>query len=111
MAAQLHPMADQREATALHLWLLMFAAAARLPCACREVTAGCFPNCSLVLVLLEEASLGSCAAQRHVIHAAPEFAGLPKVSSLPLGALPSVETACKERHVIFKSDVAKGAAG
>lgn len=77
----------------------------------REVTAGCFPNCSLVLVLLEEASLGSCAAQRHVIHAAPDLAALPKVSSLPLSALPSVEAACKERHVIFKSDATKGAAG
>lgn len=70
---------------------------------CRELTEGCFPGCSLLLVLLEDCSLESGLAQRYVLQAAPEAADLPQQQQMLLSELASVEQVCRKAKPVFKS--------
>ena len=69
---------------------------------CSEVVKGCFPECSLLLVLLEDASLESELTERYVVQAAKQAAQLPEHQLLVLRDLPSVEMACRTQRKLFK---------
>jgi hypothetical protein len=80
--------------------------------ACRsQVVEGCFPGCSLLLVLLEEGSLDSGAAMRYVVAPMPGTSHLPQAEEFSLDELPSVEAALCSKRVLTGNNMAPGATG
>jgi hypothetical protein len=80
-------------------------------CCCSHVVEGCFPGCTLLLVLLEEGSLDSGSATRYVLTAAPEATHLAQAETMDLAELPSVEAALSSKGVLAANNVAPGATG
>jgi hypothetical protein len=78
---------------------------------CSHVVEGCFPGCSLLLVLLEEGSLESEAAMRYVVAPTPGTSHLAQAEEFGLEQLPSVEAALRSKRVLAGHSVAPGATG
>lgn len=86
--------------------------ACTIVCGCSELATTSFPGCSLMLMLLEDASLDSGIVTCHVVQAAPDVPDLHRQQQqMPLELLPTVELACRRGQMLARSALGAGLHG